>query len=247
MEEASAGLTLPPDFPKAALQELERQVGLLDEKYRRQNAMQPCDEWRAFASACNGIKARFRAMADADQLYKKTVPAGGATHEDVYQQDSALFTFFTAAVSTLETACFLAFAMGAQLQPTGFPMKTEANLREIVPAKVAAKFTLLYPKEPLTLAVKALVSDADFQILKETRNVLSHRGNPPRHFHVEINIGPGLPHQHKYIGGPKGDPPKWNGILLDSGATALRRQWVANHVSSIVDAALEFSKSNIRP
>ena len=63
---------------------------------------------------------------------------------------------------------------------------------------------------------------------------------------MEITISPFIPPQHKYLGGPKGDPPKWNGIVLDASATALRRQWVAKHIGKILEAARDFIDNNIK-
>lgn len=233
--------------PNDILLQIELKVNILDKKYRQQNSNQPCDEWRAFISASNGLKVRFRAMVDADHIYTETVQTGNSTPENLYQQDNALFTFFTNAVSVLEIACFLVFALASQLQPATFPMNTKEALRKINPKVVVKNFKLVYPKEYLTQTLETLIADQQFQELKETRNILSHQGNPPRNYYTELNIIPGAPLQHKYIGGPKGEPPKWNGIVLDKNAIALRRQWVAKHIKAILEATLKFADNKIKP
>jgi hypothetical protein len=234
------------DFPDAELSEVVNQMGILDEKYRAQHGGQPCDEWRGFISAYHGVRARFRAMTEAEEVYVETVPQSNETRENVFRQDRALFDFFANAVSVLETLCYACFSLAAQLRPTSFPMKTEKDLRDITPRFTLNKFEMLFPKEPLTRTLTELLNDAAFKELHETRNVLSHRGNPPRHYSVTLYDTLGGQPQHKYLGGAKGDPPKWHGIVLDAEALLQRRSWLVSYVQRLVGDLLTFARDNIR-
>jgi hypothetical protein len=240
------GLLMPPDFPSAAFDDLQLTVGRLDTKFRASHGGQPCQEWREFALACNGIKTRFRVVTDSEQTYLSTVPLSNDTYENVYMQDSALFSFFTNAVSVLEVLCYACFAIAAQLQPTSFPMKTSDDLRKISPHFVSDQFTFIYPSVCLTKALTALAADEEFKKLKDVRNTLSHRGNPSRSYNVTFDFTPGKPAQHLYLGGSKGEPPTWKGIRLDSAALSERRAWVVGHVDSLVSTALAFANDNVR-
>jgi hypothetical protein len=120
--------------PGVELDEVVERAGILDEKYRAQHSGQPCEEWRGLTAAYHGTKSRFRAMTEAEATYVKTVPQSNETRENVFVQDSALFGFFTNAVSVLEVLCYACFSLAAQLQPSAFPMTTEKALRSITPA-----------------------------------------------------------------------------------------------------------------
>jgi hypothetical protein len=239
-------LKLPPDFPEVEVEEIVRLAGVLDAKYRAKSGGQPCDEWRGFIASYHGLRVRFRAMAEAEEVYVTTVPQSNETRENVYLQDSALFAFFTNAVSVLEVFCYACFSLASQMKPSAFPMKTEIDCRRITPRFVLERFQLFYPKEVLTKALADLLDDADFTGLHEARNILSHRGNPPRAYGATIEIIPGRPPQHKFIGGAKGDPPIWHGMVLDANALAERRTWIAGCLQTLVSAALEFARTNIR-
>lgn len=239
-------LDMPSDFPTQESWELELHVGILDNKYRAQHEGQPSEQWRAFTSAMNGLRVRFRVMTEAETTYVATVPQSNDTRENVYRQDEGLFSFFTNALSALETLCFLCFALAAQLRPTAFPMATEQDQRRINPTFVLKRFELIFPKDAITKAIAAIVSDPVLQEVQDTRNILSHRGNPPRHYNVNLSVNPGIAPQHKFLGGSKGDPPQWNGITLDANALDKKRKTIARYVTTTIVAALEFARENIK-
>jgi hypothetical protein len=243
---ASPDLAMPADFPTQTAWDLELRVGILDTRYRALHANQPCDEWRAFTSAVSGLRALFRAMTESESEYIATVPQSNDTRENIYRQDNSLFCFFTNALSTLETLCYICFAMGAQLRPTGFPMKSESDKRSITPTRVLKTFERLFPNDDLTKALNSIVADPMLKEIKDTRNILSHRGSPSRTYNVNIQIGHGIAPQHKYLGGSKGDPPTWNGITLDAAALEQRRVSIALHVANTIGAALVFATENIK-
>jgi hypothetical protein len=238
-------LKMRPDFPGADLDEVVKQAGVLDEKYRAQHSGQPCEEWRGFIAAYHGTKTRFRAMTEAEETYAKTVPQSNETRENGFVQDSALFSFFTNAVSVLEVLCYACFSLAAQLQPSAFPMTSEKALRSVTPEFTLDRFELLYPQEPLTGTLRELRDDPALKELLNARNVLSHRGNPPRNYNVTLDFTLGASPQHKFIGGAKGDPPKWHGIVLDDEALSQRRAWLVEYVKRLVGDLLTFSKNNI--
>lgn len=239
-------LRLPGDFPEADLEEVVRFASILDSKRRAQHGGQPCDEWRAFVSGYHGVRERFRAMTEAEEVYVGTVPESNETRENMYRQNRALFDFFTNALSVIETLCYACFGLAAQLRPSAFPMSDEKALRAITPKATLDKFELIFPKEPLTEALRDALADPTLEELKDARNTLSHRGNPPRQYSVtfEASVGLGAA-QHKYIGGAKGDPPTWHGIRLDPAALEQRRTWLVGHVVTIVAALLSFARRNV--
>lgn len=236
---------MPDDFPKADFDAMVIRVDVLDNAYRAQHQGQPREEWRAFISACTGAGVRFRAMTEAEGTYVATVAQSNDTPENIWVQDTALFDFFTNAVSALECLCFACFALAAQLQPTGFPMKSEKNLRAIIPKTVIDKFEMLYPRESVASVLKTIFDSTQYEELLNIRNVLSHRGNPPRHYHATLNLTPGAPPQNVFLGGSQGAPPTWHGFVLDTEALGHRRVWVAQSVRDLVAALSAFVKTNI--
>jgi hypothetical protein len=56
---------------------------------------------------------------------------------------------------------------------------------------VSDKFASVFPVEPVTQELTALMGDQNFGELKDIRNMLAHRASPGRHFSITLTTGIG--------------------------------------------------------
>jgi hypothetical protein len=241
--EAPPTLRLPDDFPAADLTAFMLRVDVLDSQYRSHNNGQPSTPWREFASAAEGLRVRFRALAESDDAFRVVAPRFAETHEDRYEEERSLFAFFTSLVSTFETACYMFHALGGQLNAVAFPMVTDEHLKSVGPRLTEQRFAKQYRGEPLTAAIGDLLASPYYAESYEFRNVLSHRGNVPKNYHANIVLG-GPP---VVIGGINSTVvPTIRGVPMDSALTSERRAWIATWLRGAMTHALTFADTHIQ-
>lgn len=233
---------LPDDFPDADLTAFILQVGVLDAQFRLVNNGQPSTSWREFASGAEGLRVRFRTLAESDEAFRLVVPRFAETQEDRYEEERSLFAFFTALVSTLESACYMFYALAAQLDPVAFKMVTNADMRDVTPRLVAQCFADQYGDEPLTASLDELVRHRLFNQSYEFRNLLSHRGRIPRHYDTKIVLGD----SPTVLGGVNSTvTPTIRGVPMDLALTMDRRVWIAIWLQEALAQALVFAEDHI--
>jgi hypothetical protein len=66
-------------------------VDVLETEFRKHSGGVPQSAWVGFAMACDGIRARFRTMAESDEAFRAIIPKGAETHEDRYEEERSLF------------------------------------------------------------------------------------------------------------------------------------------------------------
>ncbi|MGH7373949.1 MAG: hypothetical protein ACREJY_06960 [Candidatus Rokuibacteriota bacterium] len=138
------------------------------------------DIWHGFASAWNGVAYRMRAALDHEEGFAKSVTNSSAPPPDErYRQDHDLFGFVVSAVSAIECFHFAAHCVGSLLNPTVFPLSTPSNLK-FYPTTVRDRSQSAFPGDALTEVMSARLTDLQYGHLNDLRNVLAHRGTPPR-------------------------------------------------------------------
>src|SRR5271163_3546635 len=96
------------------------------------------------------------------------------SHEELFAQQEALFTFFTNGSAALESFGYAAFAMGAMLRPVNFRMATKADRRAINPEKTEKLFSANFSGTAIARALSSIVKDQNFRQWASIRNVLMH-------------------------------------------------------------------------
>jgi hypothetical protein len=227
---AAIGIDMPNDFHTDAHNEVVTKLG----PYKPQSA--PNVIWDGLVSGWNAVAIRFKTVANADEKYTVSIrskEAFSSSDERVVQQE-ALFAFFVNGYAALESFAYAAFAMGAMLRPADFPMSTQADLRVINLNTTNSRFTTNFSGTVIQATLSALVRDANFCRWGLIRNVLAHRSEPPRQYH--LTVGGRAP--HKAV---------WeiiDGVSIDDQTTASNRRWLATALAECITAAEAFVTAN---
>jgi hypothetical protein len=236
--------TLPSDFDDETLFAMMLKVDALELQFRKNSGGMPQPSWVEFAMSGEGIRTRFRTMADSDDAFRVVIPKGAETHEDRYEEERSLFAFFTSLVSTFECTCYMLYSLGSQLDPIGFKMTTEDQKKAIGPKQTHEVYKRRYPQEAVTKSLGTLfASSGHFEDAYKYRNLLSHRGLVQRTMDLGEILG-----KHIIVGGPNSTViPTMDGIPMDADLTAKRRAWIAAWTRDVLAATLQFVNDHIKP
>lgn len=171
---SSIGLVMPQSFNSAAHDKVHE--CLLPYKDNH------LSEWMSFGIAWKGVAYRSKAALSYHQRFtdlvrRTTSPAS----EERFEQEHALFGFFSAALSSLECYYYALYCVGAMQNSAAFPAASPKDLR-VYPLNVKDRFLATFPSDPVTAEMQSVIADPMFSEISDIRNVLNHRGVPPRHF-----------------------------------------------------------------
>jgi len=186
----SLGFQMPPDFPLIPYDEVHRRLTKHKDSHRT--------EWMSFGLGWNGVAYRYRAMAEYYEEFVKSLNSFGNSPnpEQRYEQGRALFGFFVNAVSTIECFFYASYCIASFLKPCDFSIQKSKALKLVYPTNVEKLFKVHFPKDALTTQMTKCVSDTINAQIRDMRDVLSHRGTPPRKFYAgEENVMEWQPYQ----------------------------------------------------
>jgi hypothetical protein len=154
--------------------------------------------------------------------------------EERYRQEKWLFAFFMEGLSAIECLYYGLYFLGAIADPQNFD--TGINRRDVNPGFVATRFAEAFPSDLSTKLAEVDGSD-EIKLWRLVRNVLTHRGIPPR--------------QHSL-----GEASVWGfsevpslsdaaSRLLDPDQILERRKGVGAAVGAIVEAAVPFVETRV--
>lgn len=148
--------------------------------------------WHAFASAWSGLAYRLRAALEHSAAFLGSVSASSAPPaEQRYRQDHDLFAFVVCAVSAVECFHFAAYCIGSMANAAIFPFSQPSHLK-FYPRDVLDRFVQAFPGDSITAAMQSCLASPEYATLTDLRNVLAHRGTPPRQ-HFLSTSGPDTP------------------------------------------------------
>lgn len=232
----SVGFIPPKDFPAKRHDDIHECL----KKYKDTHKV----EWSLFASGWNGVAYRYRAMAEYDEQFTAyMVKFGGSPPpEERYEQGKALFGFFTNAVSVIECFFFSAYCIASILKPSVFPVSRSTNLR-FYPNNVEPKFAVNFPNNPISLSMRHCLSEPTYEYMCVMRNVLSHRGVPPRRFYQG-----GERHGRTTMPiNPEAPSDQWQfDFSVDEQTTKMFREWLSNTLAGLMDSAYQFCTSELK-
>lgn len=229
-------IEMSSDFLSSHHDALLAVADVLENAYRGKHNGAANPNWMGFALAMNGITYRWKALAEADSIFQETVSLGTPTMEERYREESALFAFFTTALSVYELTYFAMYCFAAQVKRPSFPLLA-TKPRQITPKSVIEAFQAAYPSELMTQELERVASTAQYEKIKDLRDVLSHRGSPPRTF---AYAAPSLPGQSTAT-----PSATWEGILVDANLTPSFRATVSADLNRLLEVGLAFATQQI--
>ncbi len=140
-------------------------------------------KWHAFASAWNAVAYRWRATHEHGSEFVKSVTKSSSPEiNERFSQDHNLFVFATSAASAIECFFFASYCFASLIDSASFSISKDSDLK-FYPHDVLARFQKTFPNELLTSSMESCLAAPEYQVLLDLRNVLAHRGTPPRvHF-----------------------------------------------------------------
>lgn len=130
---------MPGDFPLALYNEIHSRITPLHAKQD--------DAFRHYGGAWNAIAFRYKAAAEADGAYRKSI-AKPVDSLQRYTQEINLFSFFTNAVAVLDSLSYGLHAIAASLDRDRFPL-TASALRGIQPQGLARRLIERFPSDAI--------------------------------------------------------------------------------------------------
>lgn len=223
---ATVGFMMPADFPVEGHNNVHSRLVKYKETHRAQ--------WSSFGLGWKGVAYRYRALTECDEKFTASVQVSNSPPpEERYRQGEALFGFFVNAVSVIECFFYSAHCMASILAPTEFPVSEPRDLR-FSPETVASRFDANFPGYRLSIELKRCLDEPTYNEMRDIRNVLTHRGMPPRAFYRggERN---GMATMPANLPAPS-DQWKFD-LPVDAQTTASGRQWLSDILKRLIAAA----------
>lgn len=225
----SVGILMPPEFPA----EMYNRVHSCLVKYGDTHPAQR----KLFSLGWNGLAYRYRALVDYDEEFTTSVKISNSPPpEERYKQEKALFGFFVNTVSAIECFFYSTYCMASILNPNTFPISKSKDLK-FYPVDVVKKFEAEFSGDPLLIQMRLCIDASIYNEMKDMRDVLTHRGMPPRAFYAggDRNGMATMPENIK-------DPiDQWQfNLPVNARTTAIRRQWLDDMLKTLTAAAYDF-------
>lgn len=216
------GLTAHQDFPVAPYEAVHAQVGF---RWSQEAS------YFQYAGAWNALAYRFHGAVDAGARFQKSLKAFGAhpAPHQRYQQEEALFNFFSNGFATFEATFYGLFAVGSFIDPEAFPLATPKEQQRVSPSHTAEAFKRAFPNDLILDAFASLFADPSYQRWRDMRNVLTHRAAPGRRVYVGIGTDDAPPVEWKL-----------NDMPLDAALVPKHQRELAHLISDVVSAAERF-------
>jgi hypothetical protein len=184
-----------------------------------------------------------RAALDHEQVFSASVALSTAPPPDErYRQDHDLFGFVVSSLSAIECVYFAAYCIGSLLKPTDFPLSRPASLK-FYPQDVSKRFQLAFPGDMLTDAMRAVLGDPEYKQLRDLRNVLAHRGTPPR-MHFFRTSGPDTPSAIPSNLADLASTWRYN-LQLNPQCLVPYRTWLEGSLDRLIKAAFGFTSTHL--
>ena len=182
----AVGLEVGPQFPAQAFDDTNDRVWA---------KLGTSPTTTLFLTAWNGVALRYYAVTRHASAVDASLTAftGAPPAPQRAEEEDALFGLYGAALSAIECVTFAAFVAGSIVQPSAFPIATEKDLRAITPSETAKRFASAFLGDQIVTALQAMLASPAFGAISGARNVLSHRGVPPRTHNVTVNESLGGP------------------------------------------------------
>lgn len=220
---------MPPDFPVETYNKVHSCLVKYGGTHQGQR--------KSFGLGWNGLAYRYRALVDYDNEFTTSIKISNAPPpEERFKQSKALFGFFINALSAIECFFYSAHCMASILNPGAFPISRSKDLR-FYPEEVATNFNTNFTSDSISIKMRLCLAEPTYTEMKDMRDVLTHRGSPPRAFYAGGNHN-GIATMPKNIKDPSDH---WQfDLLVDEQTTVYRRQWLCDKLKELIIATNDF-------
>jgi len=116
---------MPLDFATGPYETIQQRISVdLGEGY--------AESLQMFAGAWNAVRYRYLACVEHDQSFTSSIQQQ-LTPLERYHQERDLFGFFVSGLSTIESLCYGLYAVASIIEPAGFAIRTQQDLRGVTP------------------------------------------------------------------------------------------------------------------
>jgi len=223
MNLSTIGLEGPNDFPTQSYEKIHATMVLHKDAFP--------DKWSEFVGTWKSVGIKFIALAQNDEIFTTSIKrgrGGASSYEDRYNQEYALFNFFVAGHSLLESLFYGLYIIASIKNPIEFPL-TQKSIERVKPSIVRDKFSKNYETEQITKYITEILTSSEYKESKKIRNTLIHRTMPSRTIQLSTE---------------RAIPDLWmigENIPTDEQLTASRRYWYSQVISNIMDKTIEFT------
>lgn len=171
------------------------------------------DAWKEHSMSWNALSFRYALLSKYNNEYIINIKTNGnAPKPDIrIQQEEIIFNFFVVGFSIIDIMAYSLYSTSSFLKPSKFPLnnKIKPNIQMTM---VKDKMNSNFRNENITKYINNLILSKEYKDWKDIRNILAHRGQPPR---------------HHYLGGDKDGLAEWvNGIVLDKNTLSANYRWI---------------------
>ena len=166
-------------FPITSYEEIHKIVVLSQSK----NSL-----YNHYAGAWNAIAYRFKEAEDQSDAFISCIDNNGSTPppNERYLQEKILFDFFSSCFSTFESAFYGLYTIGSFISPKDFPLTAVKDQQKVSPTRTRDLYMDTFSKDKIVNSFNALFTDVEYQKLRNTRNILTHRAAPGRRIYVSM-------------------------------------------------------------
>ncbi|MCO4090748.1 MAG: hypothetical protein HEQ34_02195 [Sphingorhabdus sp.] len=187
--------------------------------------------YHEYSGAWNAVAFRFHGSVDAGTKFQKSLRDSGPHPAPLqrYQQEEALFSFFSNGFAAYEAFFYGLFAIGSFIHPAAFPLSTAKERQRISPSFTQATFVKAFPGDQILDDIQSVFDEVSYQQWRDTRNILTHRAAPGRRMYVGIGIADAPPVEWKL-----------NELPLDAQLIPTHQAQLAQHLATVLTATTSF-------
>jgi hypothetical protein len=187
--------------------------------------------YQQYSGAWNALAYRFHGAVEAGAKFQKSLRDSGAhpLPQQRFQQEEALFNFFSNGFAAFEALFYGLFAIGSFIDPGAFRLETQKEQQRVSPSHAHETFKRAFVSDPILSAFANLFSDPAYQRWRDMRNVLTHRAAPGRRMYVGIGRNDAPPVEWKL-----------NGLPLDAALVPSHQSELASLIADVLSASATF-------
>lgn len=200
----TTGLDMPDIFPSTVYDEIQKNFIA-----KKKNE----EKWKEHGIAWNAISYRYLSLKKYNDDYVASITKyGGSPLPEIrVGQEELIFNFFTTGFSLLDIIGYGIYAICSEIDTSNFPLTNDIK-PNINICMVKDKLVAYFTNEDITTSLKTLIESNEYKEWKDIRNILAHRGQPPR---------------AHYAGGEKDGKSEWiNGMVLNTETLSKKLNWI---------------------
>ena len=192
------------------------------------------EEYEHFSGAWNAVSYRYKATIDHGEDFVELLKLYGTAPQpqERYLQERALFNHFSSCFSVFESICYGFFAIGSIIKPEYFFINNSTDQRRISPETTKKTFQNVFPNEQITKTLIELISDSEFENIRNIRNILTHRTAPGRKIYLNMGNDESPPTEWKLNNKPLDE------LIVISNVNNMKR-----FLNNLLNAGEEFCKT----